>query len=395
MARVRLTTIAVALCGALGLAVPAFAAAGSVSGTVTAEGGGGIQGVDVCFRPEPEYFETICAQSGSDGTYKAENLPEANYVVRFNADNANLEYVSEFYDDAVSYLDLDLFHLGALDNVAGLNATLAKGGSIAGTVTDETNDLPIAGIRVCAENFSSFPGRCVDTDSAGGYQVNGLPSDDYRVVYEGGNRVNYLREAYDDADPLGPGTPVAVVAPGVTAGIDAKLAPGAQILGRVSEVGTGAPLDDVLVCAIEDDAWETQGGCAWTDSAGNYAMRSIPSGTYLISFGVEYAPFSDYQVAGQWWKGAATKAEATPITIHPPETLTGIDGQLAIWRPESKPEPIQVTLIPTPKPPPKKCRKGFHKKKVKGKVKCVRKHKRHGKKGRKGSRKGGKAKPSR
>jgi len=381
VSRVRLTTIAVALCAALGLAVPSLAAAGSVSGTVTAVGGGGIPGVDVCFRPDPEAFETICAQTGDDGAYKAENLPGANYVIRFDADRANLKYVSEYYNDAISYFDLDLLQLGALDNLGGLNAELAEGGSIAGTVTDETTDLPIAGIRVCGEVFSGFPGRCVNTDSAGGYQINGLPSDDYRVEYEGGNRVNYLREAYDDADPLGPGTDVSVTAPGTTSGIDAKLTPGAQILGRVTEIGTGVPLPGTWICA-EDRSPGGYQECNSADSAGNYAIRSLPAGTYFVSFGVEYAPVTGAQIFGQWWQGAATIAEATPIAIVPPETRAGIDGQLPERFPKPKPEAIQVSLIPRPpgpKPQPKRCRKGFHKKKVKGKVRCVRKHKRHGK----------------
>ncbi|HEX5929521.1 MAG TPA: carboxypeptidase-like regulatory domain-containing protein [Solirubrobacterales bacterium] len=382
MARVRLTTIAAALCGALGLALPGVAAAGSVAGTVTASGGGGIAGVQVCFRPEPEAFETICAQTGADGSYKAENLPDANYVIRFDADRANLKYVSEYYNDAVSYFDLDVFHVGALDNVGGMNAELAEGGAIAGVVTDEATDLPVAGVRVCAEVFGGFPGRCVDTGSAGEYQVNGLPSDEYRVTFAGGNRVNYIREAYEDADPRGPGTPVAVVAPGVTAGIDAELARGGEILGRVTEGGTGLPRDRVFVCANEVDPGESQ-GCDLTDSNGEYAIRSLPGGTYLVAFEMEYMPFG--LIAGQWWKGAATMAEATPIEIVPPATFTGIDGQLPP-RFRSDPDPIQVSLIPrmNPKPKPRKCRKGFHKKKVKGKKRCVRKHKRHGKGGRKG-----------
>lgn len=391
MARVRLTTIAVALSATLGMAVPSLAAAGSVSGIVTAEGGGGIQGVQVCFRPEPEAFETICAATGPDGSYKADGLPGSNYVVKFDADRANLKYVSEYYNDAVSYFDLDVLHVGALDNVGGLNAVLAEGGSIAGTVTDEATDLPIAGVRVCAEVFGGFPGRCVDTGAAGDYQVNGLPSDDYRVVYEGGNRVNYLREAYDDADPLGPGTAVPVTAPGLTAGIDAKLARGGEILGRVTEIGTGLPRERVFVCANEADPGESQ-GCDLTDSNGEYAIRGLPAGTYLVAFELEYLPTGLF--AGQWWQGAATMAAATPIEIVPPVTFTGIDGQLPpLFR--SKPDPIQVSFVPRPKPPPKKCRKGFHKKKVKGKKRCVRKHKRHGKKGGQGGRKGGKSKPSR
>ncbi len=393
MARVRLVTIAVALCGTLGMTLPSLAAAGSVAGTVTAEGGGGISGVDVCFRPEPEAFETVCAQTGLGGQYKADGLPGATYVVRFSADRANLKYVSEYYSDAVSYLDLDFFGLGAGQDFQGLDATLAAGGSIAGTVTDEATDLPIAGVRVCAEASGGFPERCVDTGGAGEYQVNGLSSGDYRVVYEGGNRVNYLREAYDDADPLGPGTAVPVAAPGVTAGIDAKLARGGEILGRVTEIGTGLPRGNVFVCAYEPPPGEEQEACAWTDAGGSYAIRSIPAGTYLVAFEPERYPSGLF--AGQWWQGAATMAEATPIPIAPPETRSGIDGQLPPRFQPPPQQPILVSFVPHPKPPPRKCRKGFHKKKVKGKVRCVRKHKRHGKKGGKGSRRGGKARVSR
>jgi len=389
VARVRLTTIGVALCAALGMAAPSLAAAGSVSGTVSAAGGGGIAGVQVCFRPEPETFETICAPTGADGAYIAEGLPDANYVVRFDADRANLKYVSEWHDDAVSYLDRDLLHVGAQQHLGALNAVLADGGSIAGTVTDEDTDLPIAGIRVCAEASGGFPERCVDSGAAGEYQVNGLLSGNYRVVFEGGNRVNYLREAYDDVSPLGPGTPVPVAAPDVTLGIDAKLAPGAQILGRVTEMGTGLPREDVFVCAYEAAPGERQ-GCAWTDATGNYAIRSIFAGTYLVAFQPEPLPTGLF--ADQWWQGAATMAEATPIPLVPPETRTGIDGQVRPFF-RSTPRPIQVSFVPRPKP--KKCKKGFHKKKIKGKKRCVRKHKRHGKKAGKGARNGGKRRASR
>ncbi|HEU4393384.1 MAG TPA: carboxypeptidase-like regulatory domain-containing protein [Solirubrobacterales bacterium] len=376
MAGARLTTIVVALCGALGLAAPSLATAGSVAGTVTAAGGGGIPGVEVCFRPEPEAFETVCAQTGSGGQYKAENLPGAKYVVRFDAEPANLNYVSEYYNDAVSYFDLDLFNLGPGENVGGLDAELAAGGSVGGTVTEEGTGLPIAGIRACAIDHEGIPMRCANTGAAGQYQLNGLPTGTYSVEYEGGNRVNYLREFYEDAETWAEATDVVVTAPGTTvSGIDAELAPGAQVLGHVSEVGSGAPREDVMVCAEEPDPFGYQ-ACDWTDAAGDYAIRSIPAGTYLVAFELEYMPFG--HIAGQWWEGAATAAEATPIAIKPPETRSGINGQLAPRFPKPKPEPIQVSLIQRP-PPPKKCRKGFHKKKVRGKVRCVRKHKRHGK----------------
>ncbi|HET7507928.1 MAG TPA: hypothetical protein VFJ53_06180, partial [Solirubrobacterales bacterium] len=77
--------------------------------------------------------------------------------------------------------------------------------------------------------------------------------------------------------------------------------------------------------------------------------------------------------------------EATPIAIVPPETRTGIDGVVdrAIWGPPEK----EPTVTTDPPPPPvatasvrprlRKCHKGFHRKLVKGKKRCVRKHRHH------------------
>jgi hypothetical protein len=377
-----LTTIAVALCAALGMAVPSLAAAGSVAGTVSAAGGGGISGVQVCFRPQPEAFETICATTGPGGAYKADGLPGATYVVRFDAEPANLVYVSEYYDDAVSYFDLDHFTLGFGQDFQGLNAELAVGGAIGGTLTEDGTGLPVAGVRACAIDSQGIPLRCAGSGPTGAYQLNGLPSGTYNVEYEGGNRVNYLREFYEDADEWAAATDLTVTAPATTGSIDAKLAPGAQILGRVTEMGTGLAREDIFVCAYEVAPGERQ-DCDWTDVAGNYAIRSIPAGTYLVAFQPERYPSGLF--ADQWWQGVATMAEATPIPLVPPDTRTGIDGQVRpLFRPT--PRPIQVTFVPRPKPKPKKCKKGFHKKKVKGKKRCVRKHKRHVQKAGKGAR---------
>lgn len=92
MTRVRLTTVAVALCGALGAMAPAMASAGSISGTVTAEGGGAIQGVEVCPRPEPYAFETDCTETDVSGDYRLDGLPAHSYYLRFYTHGNNLNY---------------------------------------------------------------------------------------------------------------------------------------------------------------------------------------------------------------------------------------------------------------------------------------------------------------
>lgn len=372
------TRFLVALMVCFALAAPVRASAANVSGAVSDESThAGIGGVDVCFRPEPEMFETRCGETDPGGHYEVVDLPEGKYVVHFSADRNNLKYVSEYYDNASNYLEMDLFTLGSAG--ATIDAELAQGGSIAGTITDEDSGLPVVGVRACAQDSQGFWPRCVNSDATGAYRLNGIPSGVYSVVYEGGNSVNYLREFYKDAETWAAATDVPVTSPALTSGIDAELAQGAEILGHVTDPGTGAPSKGVFVCANEQEPGEYQ-GCDTTNEEGNYAIRSLPAGTYLVAFELEYLPTGLW--AKQWWQGAETMAEADPIVLMPPETRSGIDGQATspYW-PQPPPSPgIGGEAGGSPPPPPpakktlKKCRKGFHRKLVKGKKRCVRKH---------------------
>jgi hypothetical protein len=358
----------------LGVA-PAVAMAGSISGTVTAENGGApIGGVEVCPQRQPYTVETDCTVTNGSGNYGLSGLPEGNYMLYFSANSANLKYVSEFYDNKRYPWESDLVPVGWNQNLTGLNVQLAEGGSISGVVSEEGTGSPIAGIRACASDHEGIPERCANSGPNGEYRINGLRSDEYRVEFEGGNRANYLREFYKDAPSGTTADEVEVEAPNLTPGIDVALTPGAQILGHVSDIADGGPVSDVMVCA-EAQVGEFQ-DCNWTDAAGDYALRSLPAGTYLIAFELEYLPFGT--VAEQWWQGVSLKAEATPIEIAPPETRDEIDGQVRRPYRESSPErPPVVTYEPKPgvkKSPPPKCRKGFHRQRIASKSRCVKKH---------------------
>ena len=84
-------------CLALAAATPALASAATVSGAVSDEvTHTGIAGVDACFNPSPETFETKCDETDAAGRYEVGDLPAGSYVVRFSADRNNLKYVSEY-----------------------------------------------------------------------------------------------------------------------------------------------------------------------------------------------------------------------------------------------------------------------------------------------------------
>lgn len=372
---------------------PAAAQAAAITGTVSDETTHvGIAGVEVCPTPQPYTFEVECVQTDSGGHYYVGGLAPTQYMLSFSAWVNNLPYVSEFYDNKANNLGADLVTLGSPEEVRQLDVDLAEGGSIGGTLTDEDGGAPVANMAACAMDDTAVYERCTKSDSAGHYQINGLPSGEYSVWYESWNQANYLHEFYEDEETWAQATRVTVTAPGVTTGIDAKLAKGVEILGHVSDVETGTPLYEVMVCAGEAPDPE-RGYCSWTDTEGNYALRGLPAGTYLLEFGVQTGPFS--RSVGQWWEGASSPEEADPIEIAPPESRSGIDGALPSWYgsplPGSEPgptvgeetgvlplPPLQVQRLPViGRSPLPKCRKGFHRKLVKGKKRCVRNHQRH------------------
>jgi carboxypeptidase family protein len=367
---------ALALAACLLAIVPAAAMAASISGHVTAEGGGPIAGAEVCPTPEPYSFERECVTTAADGFYLIDGLPPTSYYLRFSTPSRALNYVTEWYDESQTYPGDLIAVAGAGEAITGVDAELEPGGVIKGTATDALSGDPAGGVWVWI--YGSAYGLGFRAEPDGTFEANDIPTGEYTLYFDGESEVNYLGRYYEDSDNFGSATPVSVVAGSVVDGIEQSLYPGAQILGHVSNVKTGADFSGSRVCIVQGDRER----CDTTDLDGNYAIRSIPSGSYLLEFGVDWLPLTG-RVVSQYWEEASTEGEADPITIAPPQTLTGIDAQIVDryeWTPEedgdTTPPPAASTpnaLNDNPKPA-RKCKKGFHRKLVKGKKRCVRKH---------------------
>ncbi len=91
------------------------------------------------------------------------------------------------------------------------------------------------------------------------------------------------------------------------------------ISGTVTKAADGSPAQGVSVSVAGAGGWY-QGT---TDAAGAYQITDVWPGTYSVLF---QDPAS--QLATQWWKGAETMEDATPVTVTADADIPGIDASL-------------------------------------------------------------------
>jgi hypothetical protein len=242
--------------------------------------------------------------------------------------------------------------LAAPGPLAAAPARAEATGAIAGTVTDASTHLPVAGIRVCApppppaveseegEGVGELPPpACATTAASGEYTISGLAPGSYFVVFayfppleNNTPQPNYVPQAYEAAYTEAAAKKVTVTAGATTSGIDAALQVGGQIAGRVTDAATGAPLAGAGVCALQRPL-ETLGnfGCAVTGASGEYTISGLAGGGFDVAF------FAEGRLP-QVYNGVQTLSEATIVPVTPGQLSGGINAALAPAPPQP-PEP--------------------------------------------------------
>lgn len=350
-------SLALCLCAVL----PAVAAAaGSISGTVVAAATKApIEGLEVCANPEDGQLGG-CATTDADGEYTIALNPN-DYTVKF--DGEPLDYKTSWYDQKV---------LVGTDPVTGVDAEMVAYGRIEGVALEAGSEDPVEDVRVCVWGEVTVQVHCDWTDASGAYAITGLRPDEYVLEFLPEERLlpqfNDHQERYSEADLI------SVDLGDVLTGVDADLLPSARVEGTVRRADDQQPLPGVEICAWSTEQ-EEELRCAFAEPDGSYAIQGLYSGEYVV----EFWPFSAKWTA-QFWDHAARWDEAEPLWLTAGTTTTGIDADIA-------PEPLPLLLTPNPlvrsaaqsssppKPTPRRCRKGFQKKRVNGKVRCVRKAK--------------------
>ena len=198
-------------------------------------------------------------------------------------------------------------------------------GAITGTVTRDTDGLPISGLWLYAYDYDTGNGGGSDqTDVNGVYEINVLAGGIYRV-YINTSATDYIAEYYNDVLDYDSATPVAVTGGQETPDINFGLAIYGRITGTVTRDSDGAPISGLRVYAhdYDTDQWR---GSTYTDENGVYEIAKLPGGTYrlqVVTYNTDYI--------AEYYNNVLDYDGATPVAVTGGQETSDINFGLAIY----------------------------------------------------------------
>lgn len=318
---------------AVGDVVVRLRGAGCIAGSVQDEaasplGGIHIDGMQFVEDEGGGWWEYVgWAESQPDGTYVMTGLPEGDFCMLFT--DFSGQYAQQYYRGAIVPELGQMLGVVKGATTAAETVTMAdQPGFIAGTVT-EPGGAPIEGVYVgvwlrVVDQFYQVTGTF--TDAEGHYSTHGLtPGEDYRVAFEPGEQYEWETwDGHNDAWVDG-ADPVVVTAGGTTV-CDAELRRLPSVSGTVT-TASGAPAtgESVVGFVRRSDEWGEwwEWVCeTWVGEDGTYRLYAQPA-DYLVGFA-----FNSVNYAMQFYDGANTLGEATPLTLAEGQDIGGIDAVL-------------------------------------------------------------------
>lgn len=248
------------------------------------------------------------AETGPDGEWVIDELLPGTYLVQFDA--AGTDSFSQWWDGAAQRADATAVQLLPGDD-RRLDATLRLGASVSGRIIDAGGE-PVPGITVRAVNEqNSSMDRYGSTDVNGDFRITHLNAGQYTLLTSDDE---YLDTYYGDTTLRREAGWFSVPESAEVTGKDVVVQLGGSITGQVSLPDGGT----ASVRAVREGTF-TSAGWGQTEPDGTYRVGGLESGSYTVQF---YGS----GLVSQWWDGAATAEEATPVEVTAGETTPGVDA---------------------------------------------------------------------
>jgi photosystem II stability/assembly factor-like uncharacterized protein/protocatechuate 3,4-dioxygenase beta subunit len=258
------------------------------------------------------------AWTNANGEFRLAQLRTGNYKLRIRPNNP-LGF--GWYENAGSLEDAAPVSVQAGAETSGINAQAGNGAAVAGRVTDGS-DNPIQGVSVNAYDVAGISLFGARTNANGEYTIYRLPPGPIKIFFNASTAGgNYASEYYSDKSLIGEADPVALQEGGTTYGIDAVLAAGGAVSGRVTDAAD-LPIWGVTVYCVATDSELTYN--ASTDASGNYLVKGLLPGNFKIRF---QQSVGQYRL--EWYNDRNSFAAGNVVTVAPGATVSGQDAQLS------------------------------------------------------------------
>ncbi|MCP4214521.1 MAG: choice-of-anchor D domain-containing protein [bacterium] len=292
-----------------------------ISGRITDESGTGIENAIVEIHNVSGQWISRTVSDGA-GYYITNDLVAGTYIVRFHTQGIP-GFGAEWYDDRGGSEVAQPVVVTAGQITDNINAQLAQAGYIGGQVTDE-NGNPVPNMAVDVRTMDNHWLTNRSTDAEGNYMFN-LPAGTYKVYFStlwGAD--TYAFQFYDNRKVFDNATPLTIEVGQTLENIDAQLAPGVTVSGRVTdENGNGIP--DVHVhfntLDLKFVSW------ANTDSNGYYTAKCLPEGDYKVEFNTTWVSSGIYIT--EWYENSTSFTNASVISLSAAATPLKLDAQPA------------------------------------------------------------------
>ncbi|MGO9247849.1 MAG: hypothetical protein ACLQQB_10730 [Solirubrobacteraceae bacterium] len=178
------------------------------------------------------------------------------------------------------------------------------------------------------------------TNAKGEYIVEGLAEGDYKVEFfpKFGSGLNFVTQYYKNSLSLATAEKVKVLDGKTKEKINAELQVGGEISGTVTDASTHGPVSKV----INVFAYNTSGGtpveAALTNAKGEYTLRGLATGEYVIEF-IDLVGGSPSYI-GQFYNDQSNPVDATPVPAKQAGTTPGIDAALVREEPVNTGAPV-------------------------------------------------------
>jgi hypothetical protein len=294
----------------------------SISGTVTEEGSGSpIEGASVTASSLGDLFAFGFALTDENGDYTLPGLALMPYQVSFFPDQGSTEVLSEFYDDKPGAPG-DPVNV-TQPGVTGIDAALATGGRVEGTVTGSGGPLQSVGVAAVGSDGSGFAGD--STDAAGNYSLL-VPAGAVNVLFFTND--GFVSEYYNNKPDLASADDISVTAGATTSNIDADLAASGKITGLVTDSTTDDPVEGVTAIAFDSNGVGVTSTS--TNSSGLYELDgNLKTGSYRVQFigpDPEFGGSPGYN--SRFYSNKTTLGSANTVSVTAPATTANINQEL-------------------------------------------------------------------